>query len=84
MSRDRVHLLYIEHSIARIQHLTLDGEEAFAADEDKQAAILYYLQTLSESTTRLSEELRFTNRRLNGTRYGAFVTALHRTILELT
>lgn len=60
MSRDRAHLLYIQHCIARIQHLTLDGEEAFAFDQDKQAAILYYLQTLSESTTRLSEELRLT------------------------
>jgi uncharacterized protein with HEPN domain len=58
MSRDRVHLLYIQRNIANIQRLVGDGKEDFLADEDKQAAILYYLQTLSESTTRLSEELR--------------------------
>lgn len=58
MSRDRVHLLHIQRNIASIQRLRTDGKEMFFADEDKQAAVLYYLQTLSESSTRLSAELR--------------------------
>lgn len=60
MSRDRIHLLHIQHNITRIERLAADGKAAFLEDEDKQAALLYYLQTLSESTTRLSAELRQT------------------------
>lgn len=60
MNRDRAHLLYIQQSIVRIQRLANEGKVTFLNDEDKQAAILYYLQTLSESATRISESLRNT------------------------
>lgn len=58
MNRDRVHLLHIQRNIAHVQRLAGNDKSAFLADEDKQAAILYYLQTRSESTTRLSETLK--------------------------
>ena len=60
MSRDRVHLLHIQRNIVSIERLVSEGKDAFILDEDKQAAVLYYLQTLEESTTRLPEELRQT------------------------
>lgn len=58
MNRDKIHLLYIQANIGKIKRLVQRGKADFLANEDKQAAILYYLQTLSESTTRLSDELR--------------------------
>lgn len=58
MSRDRAHLLYIQRSITRIRHLTAQGKTDFFGDEDKQAAVLYYLQTLSESASRLPQAMR--------------------------
>ncbi|MBX3066065.1 MAG: DUF86 domain-containing protein [Anaerolineae bacterium] len=41
--------------------MTSVGKEAFLADEDKQAAVLYYLHTLAESTIHLSEVLKNAN-----------------------
>ncbi|MGB7338426.1 MAG: HepT-like ribonuclease domain-containing protein [Phototrophicaceae bacterium] len=58
MTRDKVHLLYIQQTIQKITRLTAKGKTIFLQDDDEQAAILYYLQTLSESTTRLSDELK--------------------------
>ncbi|MEO1287787.1 MAG: HepT-like ribonuclease domain-containing protein [Chloroflexota bacterium] len=58
MNRDKLHLLHIRENIAKIKRLLNEGKATFLDDEDKQAAILYYLQTLSESTTRLSPSLR--------------------------
>lgn len=61
MNKDRLYLQHIQRNIASIQRLATAGRETFFADEDQQAAVLYYLQTLSESTTRLSSELRETH-----------------------
>ncbi len=58
MSRERAHLQHIQHNIEHLQRLVARGKEAFLQDEDMQAAILYYLQTMSESTTHISEENR--------------------------
>lgn len=53
----RVYLEHILRNIAQVERLTRDGKAAFLADEDRQAAILYYLQTMAESTSRLPEDL---------------------------
>jgi uncharacterized protein with HEPN domain len=60
MNRDRVYLQHIQQNIAHIRRLASDDKVAFLIDGDKQAAIMYYLHTLSESTTRLSDSLRQT------------------------
>jgi uncharacterized protein with HEPN domain len=58
VSRDRAYLLYIRQSIANVMRLTEAGKDSFLADGDKQAAVLYYLQTLAEATGRVSPTLR--------------------------
>jgi uncharacterized protein with HEPN domain len=60
MNRDRVHLLFIQRCIGNVQRLTQPGEADFRADEDKQASVLYYMQSLSEATKNISQELRDT------------------------
>lgn len=55
---DRVYLNHIKESIQSIREFTLDGREAFMASPLIQAAVLYKLQTLAESTQRLSDTIR--------------------------
>jgi uncharacterized protein with HEPN domain len=57
VTRDRAYLLYIQQSIGKIQRLAAEGKTVFDSDEDRQAAILYYSQTLSESASRLNPAL---------------------------
>ncbi|ARA94203.1 hypothetical protein AWN76_014260 [Rhodothermaceae bacterium RA] len=58
MKDDRVYGQYIAERIARIERYTAAGEHAFYEDEKTQDAVLRNLQTLAESTQRLSEEIK--------------------------
>lgn len=58
MKDDRVYLIYIVECIDNIKELTEAGREAFFAAKHDQAAVIYYLQTLAESTQRLSSSLK--------------------------
>jgi uncharacterized protein with HEPN domain len=64
---DRLYLVHIGECIARIEQFTSEGKDAFMADAKTQDAVLRNLQTLAESTQRLSE----TQRRPIPTRTGA-------------
>jgi uncharacterized protein with HEPN domain len=55
---DRLYLIHIRESIARIEEYTSEGREAFFADTRTQDAVLRNLQTLAESTQRLSADLK--------------------------
>jgi uncharacterized protein with HEPN domain len=55
---ERLYLIYIRECIARIEQYTAEGREAFFADTRTQDAVLRNLQTLAESSQRLSEELK--------------------------
>ena len=55
---DRLYLAHILDAIARIERYTTAGAEAFYEDEQAQDATLRNLQTLAESTQRLSESLK--------------------------
>lgn len=54
MSKDRLYLEHIARNIEHVQRIASIGKEILLEDSDKQAAVLYYLQTLSEPATRLS------------------------------
>ncbi|MCC7446855.1 MAG: DUF86 domain-containing protein [Anaerolineae bacterium] len=58
MTDDKVHLIYIRECIVNIEDLTAQGRDAFMVAKHDQAAALYYLQTLAESTQRLSEPIK--------------------------
>jgi uncharacterized protein with HEPN domain len=55
---ERLFLLHIREAIARIKTYTEGGREAFFADPKTQDAVLRNLQTLAESTQRLSDTSR--------------------------
>jgi uncharacterized protein with HEPN domain len=57
-SDDRLHLIHIAESVERIRRYTEGGREAFLTDTMIQDAVLRNLQTLAESATRLSCELK--------------------------
>lgn len=55
---DRLYLVHVLECIDRIERYTAEGKMAFMADERTQDAVLRNLQVLSESTQRLSEDLK--------------------------
>ena len=55
---DRLYLVHILECIGRIRRYTIDGKDAFLADEKTQDAVVRNLQTLAESTQRLASETR--------------------------
>jgi uncharacterized protein with HEPN domain len=56
----QIYLEHIRENIGHVQRLALKGKQHFFEDRDTQAAILYYLHTLAESTARLPEPLKAT------------------------
>ncbi|MEW6579884.1 MAG: HepT-like ribonuclease domain-containing protein [Chloroflexota bacterium] len=58
MKQDRVYVAHILEMIANINELTGGGREAFLAAKHDRAAVLHYLQTMAESTQRLSDEIK--------------------------
>jgi uncharacterized protein with HEPN domain len=57
---DRLYLLHIRECIDRIEEFTPGGRDEFLMDRKTQDAVLRNLQTLAESTQRLSESLKAT------------------------
>lgn len=60
-NQDRVYLTYVLECIANIEELTVSGRAAFETAKHDRAAVLYYLQTMAESTQRLSDSLKNTH-----------------------
>ena len=58
MKDERLYLVHIRECIERIEKYTRDGRAAFMESELIQDAVLRNLQTLAESTQRLSDETR--------------------------
>jgi len=55
MTDDRLYLIHIREAIARIEAYVQDGREAFLNSTLIQDAVIRNLQTLAESTQRLSD-----------------------------
>ena len=58
MKDDRLYLIHIRECIARIFRYTADGGDAFLEDTKTQDAVMRNLQTLAESTQRLSDAVK--------------------------
>lgn len=58
MKDDRLYLIYIGECIARIEEYVSGGEDSFMNSSLVQDAVLRNLQTLAESTQRLSDTLK--------------------------
>ncbi len=58
MKDDRLYLIHIRDSISRIEEYTKEGQKAFVDSTLIQDAVMRNLQTLTESSQRLSLELK--------------------------
>ncbi len=76
MKDDRVYLDHILECIGRIEEDIAGGQEHFFASHTIQDAILRNLQTMSESSQRLSQELRAKHPEVEWQRIAAFRNVL--------
>lgn len=76
MKDDRVYLLHILECIRRIEEDTADGKDAFLASHTLQDAVLRNLQTMAESTQRLSETAKARHPEIEWARVAAFRNVL--------
>lgn len=61
-NRDQLYLIYIAECIHRIEDCAAEGKDAFLSNDVLQDAVLRNLQTLAESTQRLSGTIKFAHR----------------------
>lgn len=66
--RDRLYLVHISDCLSRIESYLADGSGNLLADMKTQDAVLRNLQTLGESTKRLSEEIKAANAEVDWTK----------------
>ena len=76
MKDDHAYLLHILECIRRIEENTLDGKEKFLSSHTLQDAVLRNLQTLSESTQKLSEKSKAKHPKIEWQRIAAFRNVL--------
>lgn len=76
MKDDRVYLDHILECIRRIEEDIADGRDQFFASHTIQDAVLRNLQTMSESTQRLSQGLRAEHPEIEWQRIAAFRNVL--------
>jgi uncharacterized protein with HEPN domain len=76
MKDDGLYAHHIADCIARIEENTISGREAFDASHTLRDAVLRNLQTLAESTQRLSDSLKATYPEIEWQRIAAFRNVL--------
>lgn len=72
MKDDKLYLIHILECIERIERYTLGGRSGFFADTMVQDAVIRNLQTLSESTRRISDPLKEVHPSVNWRNITAF------------
>lgn len=76
MKDERLYLIHILECLSRIEQYTADGEEWFMRDTKTQDAVLRNLQTLAESTQRISRELKAAHTEIDWVRVAGFRNVL--------
>lgn len=76
MKDDKIYLIHIIECITRIQTYTKDGKNQFFGDVKTQDAVLRNLQTLAESSQRVSKSLKTQNPEVDWRTIGAFRNVL--------
>jgi len=76
MKDDSVYLHHIIECIRRIEENVEEGRERFMASHTLQDAVIRNLQTLAESTQRLSDDLKETHSEIEWYRIAAFRNVL--------
>ena len=76
MKDNKLYLIHIIESIGRIQEYTREGKAAFLRDTKTQDAVLRNLQTLAESTQRLTPEIKESHPQVDWERIAGFRNVL--------
>lgn len=76
MKDNKLYLIHILESIDRIEAYTRDGKAAFMRDAKTQDAVLRNLQTLAESTQRLTSDVKLSNPHVDWERIAGFRNVL--------
>lgn len=76
MKSDRTYLLHILDMIGRIEAATVDGKAAFMASTLHQDAVLRNLHTMTETTQRISNELKLAHPEVEWATLSAFRNVL--------
>jgi len=76
MRDDTVYLRHIQESIRRIEENVAQGRDRFLASHTLQDAVLRNLQTMTESTQRLSDDLKAAHLEIEWERIAAFRNVL--------
>jgi uncharacterized protein with HEPN domain len=76
MKDNRLYLIHIQECLTRIELYTVEGKDAFLTDIKTQDAVLRNLQTLAESTQRLSDELKAAHPDIDWRRISGFRNVL--------
>ena len=84
MKDDRIYLRHILDCIRRVEEDTAGGKDAFLSSHTLQDAVLRNLQTMTESTQRLSESKKNITPRSNGVRSPLFAMCSFMTIWAST
>ncbi len=72
MKDDRLYLIHILECIKRVKQYTAGGKQAFLEDMKTQDATVRNLQTLAESTKRISRKLKSTRPEIDWRRIRGF------------
>ena len=76
MKDDTVYLRHVQECIRRIEENVTEGRDRFMASHTLQDAVLRNLQTIAESTQRLSEDLKAAHLEIEWRRIAAFRNVL--------
>jgi uncharacterized protein with HEPN domain len=76
MKDDTVYLRHIQECIRRIEENVAEGRDQFLASHTLQDAVLRNLQTMAESTQRLSNDLKVTRPQIEWRRIAEFRNVL--------
>jgi len=76
MKDDTVYLRHVQECIQRIEENIADGRERFLESHTLQDAVLRNLQTMAESTQRISDDLKATHPKIEWHRIAAFRNVL--------
>ena len=76
MKDNKLYLIHIIESIGRIQEYTREGKAAFLRDTKTQDAVLRNLQTLAESTQRLTPGIKESHPQVDWERIAGFRNVL--------
>lgn len=76
MKDDKVYLRHVSECIRRIEENVADGKDRFLKSHTLQDAVLRNLQTMAESTQRVSQELKSAHPEIEWRRIGALRNVL--------